>query len=76
MISEKDVREALGRIREIFGSNAISTDADLGAVGLDSLDHATLLLDLHETSGIEFPEDAAGLNTIRAIVVYAQSIRP
>lgn len=73
MISEKDVRAAIGRVRESLDANAVPADADLGDVGLDSLDHASVLLDLHESTGVEFPEDASSLNTIRAIVEYAQS---
>lgn len=73
MITEKDVRAAIGRARENFDASAVPVDADLGDAGLDSLDHASVLLDLHESTGVEFPEDASELNTISAIVAYAKS---
>lgn len=73
MITEKDVRAAIGRVRENFDPNAVPIDANLGDAGLDSLDHASVLLDLHEATGIEFPEDASELMSIRAILQFAES---
>ncbi|MGA9797354.1 MAG: acyl carrier protein [Rhizomicrobium sp.] len=73
MITEKDVRAAIGRVRENFDANAVPIDADLGDAGLDSLDHASLLLDLHESTGVEFPEDATGLMSIQAILQFAKT---
>lgn len=75
MITEQDVRDAIGRARENFDANALPVDADLGDAGLDSLDQASVLLDLHEKSGIEFPEDTSELNSIRAIVAFAQAAK-
>jgi len=75
MISEQDVRVAIARARENFDANAIPIDADLGDAGLDSLDQASVLLDLHESTGIEFPEDTSELNSIRAIVAFAQAAK-
>jgi acyl carrier protein len=73
MITERDVREAIARTRENFDANALPIDADFGDAGLDSLDHASLLLELHEATGIEFPEDATALNSIRAVLEFAQA---
>lgn len=75
MITEQDVRAAIGRARENFDSNALPIDADLGDAGLDSLDQASVLLDLHESSGIEFPEDTTELNSIQAILAFAQAAK-
>lgn len=75
MITEQDVRVAISRARENFDANAIPIDADLGDAGLDSLDQASVLLDLHESTGIEFPEDTSELNSIRAIVAFAQAAK-
>jgi acyl carrier protein len=76
MITEKDVRAAIGHVRENFDANAVPIDADLGDAGLDSLDHASVLLELHEATGIEFPEDATALNSIQAILLFAQTAKP
>lgn len=73
MISEQDIRGAIARARENFDANALPADADFGDAGLDSLDQASVLLELHEATGIEFPEDASELNSIRAILSYAQA---
>jgi acyl carrier protein len=75
MITEHDVRAAIARARENFDANAVPVDADLGDAGLDSLDQASVLLDLHESTGIEFPEDTSELNSIRAIVAFAQAAK-
>ncbi len=73
MITEQDVRTAIARARENFDANALPTDADWGDAGLDSLDQASVLLELHEATGIEFPEDATELKSIRAVLDYAQA---
>lgn len=73
MLTEQDIRDAIGRVRENFDANALAKDADFGEAGLDSLDQASILLDLHENTGIEFPEDATNLNSIGAILEFAQT---
>ena len=73
MITEQDVRNAIANVRENFDANAFPVDADFGDAGLDSLDHASVLLELHEMSGIEFPEDVDSLKSISAILRFAQS---
>lgn len=72
MITEQDVRTAIARARENFDAQALPIDADFGDAGLDSLDHASLLLELHEATGVEFPEDAAELNSIQAVLQFVQ----
>ena len=73
MITEQDVRSAIAKARDNFDASALPIDADFGDAGLDSLDQASVLLELQEMSGIEFPEDSSGLNSINAILRYAQS---
>ena len=75
-LTEADVRAAISSVRENFDANALQADADFGDAGLDSLDHASVLLDLHERTGIVFPEDVSGLNTIAAIVSFAEASKP
>jgi acyl carrier protein len=73
MITEQDVRKAIANARENFDANALPIDADFGDAGLDSLDQASMLLELQESRGIEFPEDTSSLNSIEAVLRYAQS---
>ena len=75
MITEQEVRAAISRARENFDASALPVDADLGDAGLDSLDQASVLLEIHEATGIEFPEDSSELNSIRAILNYARSAK-
>lgn len=76
MITEQDVRNAIGGVCENLDANALPIDADFGDAGLDSLDHASVLLELHEMSGIEFPEDVDQLKSISAILRFAQTVKP
>ena len=73
MITEEQVRSAIGRVREEFDANALPIAADFGDAGLDSLDQASILLELHDLTGIEFPEDSTELSSIQAILKFAQS---
>ena len=76
MITEQDVRAAIARARDNIDANALPIGADLGDAGLDSLDQASVLLELHESTGIEFPEDTSELNSIQAILNFAQTAAP
>lgn len=50
---------------------ALHADADLTALGADSLDMMTVLLDVQDRTGVEIPdEDVDGLRTPRSIVEY------
>lgn len=74
MITEHQVRQALGKVRENLDAEALPADADFGEAGLDSLDHASLLLELQERTGVVFPDGAEGeLTSIRAIVDFGKS---
>ncbi len=75
MITEQDVRNAMANVRENFDANAVPIDADFGDAGLDSLDHASVLLELQEMSGVVFPEDVDQLKSIAAILRFAQTSR-
>lgn len=75
-LTEDDVRAAIAKVRDNFDANALPAGADFGDAGLDSLDHASVLLELHESTGIEFPEDISGLNTIAGIVRFAEAAKP
>lgn len=69
MIEEHHVREAL---HEVTGHVInVGYAGDLYAAGVDSLDHAMLLITLEEQHTIKFPESVVeDLNTIEAIVTW------
>jgi acyl carrier protein len=73
MITEKDVRAAIGRVVENYDADALPVTANFVDAGFDSLDQASILLDLQENTGFEFPEDASELMSIQAIVQFAES---
>lgn len=73
MVTERQVRDVIARVRENFDANALGKHVDFDEAGLDSLDQASILLSLQEETGIEFPEDASSLNTIDAILNYASA---
>ncbi|MFM1831713.1 MAG: Phosphopantetheine attachment site [Planctomycetota bacterium] len=51
--------------------DALSPEADLVALGADSLDIMTILLDVQDRTGVEIPdEDVDGLRTAQSIVEY------
>jgi acyl carrier protein len=51
--------------------DASNTGAELFDLGLDSLDHASVLLQIEETFGIKIPdEDSERLVTVDAIVKF------
>ena len=73
-LTEEAVRAAIGKVRENFDAGALPREADFGEAGLDSLDHASILLALHESTGIKFPEEIADLNSISAIVRFGETV--
>jgi acyl carrier protein len=75
MITEQDVRAAIGRVVENIDANSLPIGANFVDAGLDSLDQASILLDIQENNGIEFPEDASELTSIQAILQFAESNR-
>jgi acyl carrier protein len=70
MVTEQQVRDVIASVRENYDTNMLANDVDFGEAGLDSLDHAAMLLALQEATGIEFPEDASELNTIDRVLQY------
>jgi len=76
MITEQQVRDAIAHVRENYDSQALPVEADFAEAGLDSLDHASMLLNLQETTGTVFSDDASDLNSIQAILDFAQQQTP
>lgn len=70
MITEKDVRDAVASVNPEYDAAALPTDSPFGEAGLDSLDHASILLALQEKTGVEFPDDVDEIDSISKILAY------
>ena len=74
MITEEDIREAIAQTVPNLNAASVGVGQDFFDAGLDSLDHASLLLDLQEKHGLEVPdEDVEKCRTIQAILDYAKT---
>lgn len=75
MLKRENVIEAIKKNVLGFDIGRIENDEqNLLEAGLDSLDHASVLLTLEEEHGVSFPDDVAGeLVTIQAIMNHANA---
>lgn len=75
MLKRENVIEAIKKNVLGFDIGRIENDEqNLLDAGLDSLDHASVLLTLEEEHGVSFPDDVAGeLVTIQAIMNHANA---
>ena len=75
MLKRENVIEAIKKNVLGFDIGRIENDEqNLLDAGLDSLDHASVLLTLEEEHGISFPDEVAGeLVTIQAIMNHANA---
>lgn len=72
MITEQNIRDAISGAVEEFDADAIGTADDFFEVGLDSLDHATILLAIQEEFGLTIPDEAIDeCRSIDGILAYA-----
>ena len=68
---DQTIRAILSDIRDGLDFSNTSTDADFGDVGLDSLDTASLLLEVQERFGVKISDDdAEDLNTIGKLAAF------
>ena len=73
-MTEQDLRGMMQRAFKSMDITAIDASASLYDAGLDSLDHATLLLAVQETFGVAIPDaDVEKCQSIAAIVEYVNS---
>ncbi len=73
-ITEQDLRRVMQKAFKTMDVSAIDAAASLYDVGLDSLDHATLLLAVQEEFGVTIPdEDVDKCQSIAAIVDYVNA---
>ena len=74
VITEDDVRNALQAVTRSRRVRDWPIDHDFLKGDMDSLDHATLALQLDEMHGLKIPDqDLPALKSIRAILKYARS---
>ena len=71
-ITENDVRNAIRSAAPQFDVDALPEDKNFFAAGLDSLDHAMVLLRLLERHGLDVPDEhIAQCGSIHGILEYA-----
>ena len=72
MITEQNIRDAISRAVEDFDTNMIGMADDFFEVGLDSLDHATILLGIQEDFSLTIPDEAVDqCRSIEGILAFA-----
>jgi len=75
-MTEQDLREMMRKAFKTMDVAAVDADESLYDAGLDSLDHATLLLAVQESFGVAIPDaDVDKCQSIAAIVDYVNSHR-
>ncbi|MCC7275276.1 MAG: acyl carrier protein [Alphaproteobacteria bacterium] len=73
MLTEEAVRAAIEGAIDRVAVATLERDADFYDVGLDSLDHAQILMALEELHGLRIPEDDVdACRSIAAIIDYAR----
>lgn len=72
MLTERDVRDAIAKSVVNLDAASLNVDTDFTDAGLDSLDHASILLALQEEHNLAVPDaDVDQCTSIRAILDYA-----
>jgi acyl carrier protein len=71
MLSEQDVRAAIASVVDTVDAAALDAAADFDDCGLDSLDHASVILRIDELFGLRVADgDLDECRSIAAIVAY------
>ena len=71
-VTEADIRNAIQKTVVGIDAKAIDVTTDFYAAGIDSLDHASILLELQESRGLVVPDDQlAQCRSIQGILNYA-----
>lgn len=77
MITEENIRQAISKALKRFDVDQLQSNQNFSDAGLDSLDHASIILALDEHCGIEIPEsDIESCDSIDAILAYARVAEP
>jgi acyl carrier protein len=71
-VTEADIRSAIQKTVVGIDAAALDASADFYNSGIDSLDHASILLELQEKNGLVVPDDdLAECRSIQGILTYA-----
>lgn len=74
MITEQNIRDAIANAVDDFDASALGAGDDFFDAGLDSLDHATVLLGIQEECGLTIPDEAVDqCRSINGILEYAKN---
>ena len=73
MITEQAIRDAISKSVDDFDASGLGADDDFFDAGLDSLDHATVLLGIQEECGLTIPDEAVDqCRSINGILEFAK----
>jgi acyl carrier protein len=73
MLTEQDVRAAVASTVDTVDAAALDASADFEDCGLDSLDHASIIMRIEELYGLRVADgDFDACRSIAAIVAYFQ----
>ncbi|MCY4239122.1 MAG: acyl carrier protein [Rhodospirillaceae bacterium] len=71
MLTEQNIRDVISGTVEDFDAGSIGPSDDFLEAGLDSLDHATILLSIQEEYGLIIPDNAIDdCRSIEGILAY------
>ncbi len=77
MLTEENLRKILTDKVMGIDTDKIGIETEFSDVGIDSLDHAVLLLSLDEEFGIKIPDkDVERCNSIKNILLYVKEVNP
>lgn len=75
MLTEQNIRDVISGAVEDFDAGSIGPSDDFFEAGLDSLDHATILLLIQEEYGLTIPDDAIDdCRSIEGILAYESKV--
>ena len=73
MLNSQDIRSIINEVVIGIDANAIASSTKFQEFGLDSLDHANILLAIEEQHGLKVPDEALEeCSSIDGILAYAQ----
>jgi acyl carrier protein len=72
ILTEQQVRDAIAKVVLNFDSAKLATEAMFQDSGIDSLDHASILLELQERHGLKVPDEAIErCSSVKGIIEFA-----
>ena len=75
-LSEQQIRDAIAKSVLNFDAAALSSSMRFQEAGIDSLDHASILLELQERHGLKVPDEAIQqCSSIAGILEFASANR-